>query len=220
MSGSSAIKSLFTEEDNITAEQASNPEAFYARFDSNKDRKIAREELPPSRLRDAFNFTDVNHSGYLEFEEFAPRFEEADPSDTPGRNVFVAIEAGGKGDITETHVRWEIRKNLPYVSSPLLYKNRLYLVKKGGTVSCLDPKTGVPYFERGRLGAYGEYYASPIGIDDKILIASEPGTITVIKASDELEILSSINMEEPIVASPAVMDSHLYIRTESHLWAF
>jgi outer membrane protein assembly factor BamB len=130
------------------------------------------------------------------------------------------VAAGGKGDITDTHVTWELRKNLPYVSSPLLYNNRLYLVKKGGTVSCLNPQTGEAYYDRGRLGASGEYYASPIGVDGKILIASEPGKIIILRASDEFEILRTIDMEEAIKASPAMADNHLYIRTENHLWAF
>ena len=220
VSGASRIKSLFSEQDEITDEQASNPDAFFARFDANQDRKLAPEELPPSRLRDAFNFGDHDRSGFLEYEEFEPIFEEADPSDTPGRNVFVAITKDGRGDITDTHVKWELRKNLPYVSSPLLYENRLYLVKKGGTVSCLNPQTGEAHFERGRLGAYGEYYASPIGVDGKVLIASQPGTVTIIKASDELEILDSVDMGEAITASLAMADSRLYIRTENYLWAF
>jgi len=125
------------------------------------------------------------HPGLVDFEELAPSFIEDDPQTKFGRNVFVSIKPGGRGNITESHVSWEKRKNLPYVSSPLLYKNRLYLVKKGGTISCLDPVSGDAYYERKRLGASGEYYASPIGIDNKILIASEPGMLIIIDASDE-----------------------------------
>ena len=220
VSGSTRIQSLFSEENALTQEEISDPEAFYARFDVNKDRKISKDELPPSRLKDAFNFTDGDQSGFLEFEEFAPRFEYVDPSEIPGRNIFVSVAAGGKGDITDTHVSWEKRKNLPYVSSPLLYKNRLYLVKKGGTVSCLDPTTGKPHYERQRLGASGEYYASPIGVSGKVLIASQPGKIIILKAADDFEILSTIDFKEKILASPALADNRLYIRTDKHLWAF
>ena len=219
VSGGNAIESLFPE-GFLTAEQASDADAFYARFDKNKDRRIHREELPPSRLREAFNFTDADRSGYLEFEEFAPRFETREVAEYPGRNVFVSVAAGGEGDITETHVGWEMRKNLPYVSSPLIYKDRLYLVKKGGTVSCLKPSSGESFYERKRLGASGEYYASPIGVDDKVIIASLGGKMIIIKAADEFEILSTIDFKERILASPALVDNRLYLRTDQHLYAF
>jgi outer membrane protein assembly factor BamB len=58
VSGGTRIESLFSEENGLTPEQISNPEAFYARFDSNKDRKLSRDELPPSRLKEAFNYSD------------------------------------------------------------------------------------------------------------------------------------------------------------------
>lgn len=218
--GSTRVRSTFPEDFPLTDEQASDPKAFFARFDSNKDNKISRDELPPSRMLEAFNYLDTNASGLVDFEELAPSFIEDDPQTKFGRNVFVSIKPGGRGNITESHVSWEKRKNLPYVSSPLLYKNRLYLVKKGGTISCLDPVSGDAYYERKRLGASGEYYASPIGIDNKILIASEPGMLIIIDASDEFEILQSIDFEESIKASPAIVDNRLYVRTDGHLYAF
>ncbi|QXD23540.1 PQQ-binding-like beta-propeller repeat protein [Opitutia bacterium ISCC 51] len=218
--GSTRVRSTFPEDFPLTDEQASDPEAFFARFDSNQDRKISREELPPSRMREAFNYLDTNASGLVDFEELAPSFIDDDPETKFGRNVFVSIKPGGRGNITDTHVNWEKRKNIPYVSSPLLYQNRLYLVKKGGTVSCLDPSSGVAYYERKRLGSSGEYYASPIGVDNKILIASEPGKLIILKASDEFEILESVDMNESIKASPAIVDNHLYVRTDQHLYAF
>ncbi len=219
VSGGNAIKTLFPE-GALSPEQISNADAFYARFDKDQDRKISREELPASRLKEAFNYTDSDRSGYLEYEEFAPRFEIQKTADYAGRNVFVAVSSGGKGDITDTHVTWEKRKDLPYVSSPLLYKNRLYLVKKGGTVSCLEPASGEAHYERARLGAPGEYYASPIGVDDKVIIASLGGKMMILNATDEFEILSTIDFEERILASQAVADNRLYVRTDHHLYAF
>ena len=218
--GSTRIRSTFPEDFPLTDEEASDPKAFFSRFDSDQDNKISQNELPPSRMREAFNFLDTNASGLIDFEELAPSFIEDDPQTKFGRNVFVSIKPGGRGNITDTHVNWEKRKNLPYVSSPLLYKNRLYLVKKGGTISCLQPDSGHAYYERKRLGASGEYYASPIGVDDKILIASEPGKLIVIPASDEFEILQSVDFQESIKASPAIADNRLYLRTDQHLYAF
>jgi outer membrane protein assembly factor BamB len=132
----------------------------------------------------------------------------------------VSIASGGKGDITESHVRWENKKGLPYVASPLLYRNRLYYVKNGGFVTCVDPASGTPHYERARLGVSGEYYASPIGVGDKILFAGKKGSIVILKATDEFEIEARIDLEDSIYATPAVVDNHLYVRSEGFLWSF
>lgn len=219
VTGSTRIQSIFPEELELTTEQITNPEAFYARFDANKDRKLSLDEMPPSRARDAFNFIDNNQTGVLEFEEFAPAFAE-NAGGLRGRNVLVSVEAGGRGDITESHVRWQTRKALPYVASPLLYQNRLYYVKKGGYITCVNPKSGEPYFESEKLGVSGEYYASPIGVNGKVLVASQGGVITLLKASETFEITGKIEMNEAILSSPAIANDTLYVRTENNLWAF
>ncbi len=218
--GSNLIESLFPESEQLTPEELSDPKALFARYDTNSDGKFSREELPPSRALDAFNFGDRNQDDFWDFDEFSPLFSTEPRRGMSGRNVLVSIAAGGRGDITETHVRWETRKALPYVASPLLYQNRLYYVKKGGYISCVNPDSGEPYFEPEKLGVSGEYYASPIGVDGKVLVASQGGVITLLRASDEYEVIKKIEMNEPIVSSPAIAGKTLYVRTENNLWAF
>ncbi len=43
---------------------------------------------------------------------------------------FTPIKSGGAGDITETLVKWKVRRVIPYVCSPIVQDNKLYLVKK------------------------------------------------------------------------------------------
>ncbi len=218
--GSNLIESLFPESEQLTPLELSDPKALFARYDKNSDGKFSREELPPSRALDAFNFGDRNQDDFWDFDEFAPAFSTEPRKGMNGRNVLVSIAAGGQGDITKTHVRWETRKALPYVASPLLYQDRLYYVKKGGYISCVNPDTGEPYFESEKLGVSGEYYASPIGVDGKVLVASQGGVITLLSASDEYEIIQKIEMNEAIVSSPAIANDTLFVRTENNLWAF
>ena len=218
--GSQRMASVFGEEVNLSKQQASDPNAFYARFDVNGDRKIAREELPPSRAREVFNFVDKNENGFWDFEEVAPGFGRPAEWKDNARNVLVSVGAGGRGDVTQTHVRWETAKGLPYVASPLLYRNRLYYVRNGGRVTCLDPSTGQPHFEGGRLGVSGEYYASPLGVGDRILFTARKGSLITLEASDQLEIHQTVDLEEGILATPAIVDNQLYVRTERHLWCF
>lgn len=219
-SGSSMVASLFGDEVNLSRKQASDVEAFFERFDLNRDNKISKEELPPSRALDAFSFVDRDQSSHWERKEIAPMFDPVDRSKMKGRNVLVAIKGGGRGNITKTHVLWETKKSLPYVASPLLYRDRLYYVKKGGWLSCVNPETGDPYFATKRLGVSGEYYASPVAVNDWIILGSDSGILSIVKAADDFEIVHSADFEEAILASPVVVDHHIYLRTEKHLWSF
>jgi outer membrane protein assembly factor BamB len=134
-------------------------------------------------------------------------------------DVMLAIKPGGEGDVTETHVAWRERRGLPELPSPLFYQGRLYLVKNGGVVSCLEPKTGKSVY-RERLGATGPYYASPVAADGRIYAASEAGVVSVFKAGDRFSLLAENDLAERVVATPAIVADMLYVRTDKHLFAF
>ena len=87
-----------------------------------------------------------------------------------------------------------MRRGIPYVCSPIVQDNKLYLVKKGGFVTCVDTTTGKPIYSQERLGVGGEYYATPITVGDRIFIAAERGTVFVIKPSDKLEIIAETRL--------------------------
>ena len=93
-------------------------------------------------------------------------------------------------------------------------------VQDGGRVTCWDAKTGKPLYEQERLGAEGEYYASPIAANGHIYLASSRGTITTIRAGDALEVEARNDLGESVMTTPAIADSKLYIRSANHLWAF
>jgi hypothetical protein len=137
-----------------------------------------------------------------------------------GANIAVAVKAGGKGDVTATHVAWRHEKGIPYVSSPLLYRERLWLVKAGGTLTSLDPATGAAQLDQARLPDRGEYYATPFGIDGHVLIGATSGRVFLVRAADQLEIVSELDFEEELLATPACVDGVLYVRTANALWAF
>ena len=134
---------------------------------------------------------------------------------------MVAIKAGGDGELNDTpFLAWERLKHLPYVASPLLSDDRVYLVKSLGIITCLDTTTGIPHFEAERTGVKGEYYASPVQCGDKILITSSLGTVIVIRDSSSFEIMAKNDIGEEIFASPAIVNNTLYIRSAQSLWAF
>ncbi|MAS96013.1 MAG: hypothetical protein CMO55_22645 [Verrucomicrobiales bacterium] len=199
--------------------ETDDPNWIFKRFDKNNDNRIVREELPESRMLDVFAFIDRDQNGYWTPEEPTAVIS----STAPGRNLMVAISAGHDGTLTEGQgIAWtyDNGKALPYVSSPLLLNDRVYLAKTGGILTCLDAKSGNPVFGPKRCNVGGEYYSSPVGWGDKVIHCAKQGVALILQEGDELNVLAEHNLEEEIYASPAIVDGTLYIRTRDHLWAF
>jgi outer membrane protein assembly factor BamB len=189
---------------------------FLAGTDRDKDGKVSKADTDGTELADFFSRFDKNSSGFIEREEWQGALDGL----SRGRNVVVAVKPGGRGDITDTHLRWSNPKGAPYVASPLFYDGRLYLIKDGGLLTVYEGSTGKLLLEKERLGVAGEYYASPIAAQGKILLASLSGVVMTVKAGDTLEVLTKADLGEPIFSTPAIADNTLYVRTRNHLWAF
>ena len=203
----------------VGPKEASDPGWFFKRFDKNKSGGITRDELPPSRALDVFNFVDSNGDDSWTPEEFG----RVQNSSAPGRNIMVAVEAGGENVIAPgSGLAWTYDKGkaLPYVSSPLLLDNRLYLIKTGGVLTCLNAATGATVYGPKRCGISGEYYASPIAWGNKVLLCAQRGVILVLKDAETMTILKEYDLGEEIYTTPAVADQVLYIRSKNYLWAF
>ena len=190
-------------------------DALLENADKDKDGALTREEMGNTELRQMFGVFDLNKDKRITADEYNPLRVLA----MKANNALLAIRPGGKGDITRSHVAWKETKGLPYVSSPLFYQGRIYLVKDGGMASCFDAATGATHYGQERLGAQGSYYASPVAADGRIYAASLNGTIVVYKAGDSLEILASNDMKERIFATPAIVENTMYVRTAGHLYA-
>jgi outer membrane protein assembly factor BamB len=131
----------------------------------------------------------------------------------------MAVRPGGKGEVGPANIAWSERKGVPGVPSPLYYNGRLYTFQNGGLVFCRVAKTSALLYS-GRLGAAGYYYSSPVAADNKVYIASEEGIVVVLEAGEKLNILAKNKLDGAILATPALADSNIYVRTETHLYAF
>ena len=129
--------------------------------------------------------------------------------------VLHAIRVDGKGDVTDTHLAWKLEKGAPHTPSPLLVGNEIYLVSDAGIASCLDAKTGTVHWSE-RVA--GNYSASPLLADGKIYLQNETGTGVVLKPGKTFEKLAENPLAEKTLASYAVTDGALFIRTEKHLY--
>jgi len=128
---------------------------------------------------------------------------------------LLAVRVDGKGDVTKTHVAWSLRRGVPYTPSPILIGDELYMVSDIGVATCLDAKTGMVLWQQ-RLN--GNYSASPVLADGRIYFQSEEGMTTVLAPGKEFRRLASSTLDGATLASIAVSNGSLFIRSDTHLY--
>ncbi|MBI5383518.1 MAG: PQQ-like beta-propeller repeat protein [Verrucomicrobia bacterium] len=137
----------------------------------------------------------------------------------PKNQPVFAIKSGGKGGITESHRAWTCRDATSDWSTPLFYRNQLFVLDGGKRVlACLDPKTGRKKWS-GNLGVPDQVWSSPTGADGKIYCLSERGTVVVLEAGNEFKVLAtnSLGDDGPSRSSVVVSGVQLFIRTGKNL---
>jgi outer membrane protein assembly factor BamB len=127
----------------------------------------------------------------------------------------MAIRPDGQGDITDTHVAWTLAKGAPKTPSMLLVDKELYFVSDAGIATCVDAKTGRVHWAE-RVG--GNYSASPLFADGRIYLQNEEGTGVVLAPGKIFHQLARNSLGERALASYAVTDGALFIRTEARLY--
>lgn len=136
-----------------------------------------------------------------------------------GGKESAVLELDGKG--LKGPRSYEIKEGLPYVPSPLVVDDHLYLLNDGGLLTCVEYSTGKVIYDRERMkGLRGstKYFSSPVYADGKIFCGSQSGEVLTVKEGPEFEILGVSTLDSPINATPAVGKDRLYIRTEKMLW--
>ena len=133
----------------------------------------------------------------------------------------LAIRPGGKGDVTRTHLAWTSPRGSPFVPSPILYGEHLYMVNDmASIVTSLDAATGRVVWQ-GRLGVAQRegFSASPVAVDGKVFFTNDDGETFVLRAGPKFDLMHVNRIGEPTLASPALVDGRWYIRTGSRLVA-
>lgn len=133
------------------------------------------------------------------------------------RGHVLAMRANGKGDVTVTKRLWKSSRYTPDCPSPLLYYGMAFMVRDDGMASCLDLRFGESSWQE-RLFT-DNVKVSPVAADGRIYILNGRGNCTVVRAAKEFEVLAQNDLDEPTIATMAIADGHLYIRTENALYA-
>ncbi len=127
---------------------------------------------------------------------------------------YLAVKVGGRGDVSQTHVQWLVKTGAPYVSSLLYYQGVIYMATETGIASAVDAADGKLLW-RERLG--GVFSASPVAADGKVYLLNEAGEAFVLQAGREFKVLRRNSLEERTLASPAISEGRIFLRTDEHL---
>lgn len=202
----------------------------------NKDGKVDKAEIqafagqapiPDAFFQRTFDRGDLNQDGFLEGPELDVAFLHPDNfsgakftslGESAAEEFILAVRGGGVGNVSLSHVLWKHRtKHTDHIVSPLVSDGRILLVKGGGISTVFETRAGTPLRGPKRLANATNYFASPVSGDGKIYLAGENGRIVVLKNGADYEELAVNDIGGSVVATPAIADGTLYIRTRDRL---
>ena len=141
----------------------------------------------------------------------------------PVRPVY-AVRSGQRGNLTlpegqraSAAIAWSHARGGTYIPTPLHYRGHLYTVNNNGILTCYRADTGEQVYQT-RLGTAGaSFSASPVAADGRLFFASETGEVYVLRAGPEFELLATNVMDEVVMATPAISNGLMVVRTLGHV---
>jgi outer membrane protein assembly factor BamB len=141
--------------------------------------------------------------------------------DIAADEYILAVRGGGTGDVSESHLLWKHRtRYTDHIVSPFVSDGRLFLIKEGGLSTVFALRDGSPIRGPQRIGNGGSYFASPVLGDGKVYLAGENGRVIVLENGPDYKVLANNDVGESIVATPAISDGGLFVRTRTGLSCF
>ncbi|HUT23264.1 MAG TPA: PQQ-binding-like beta-propeller repeat protein, partial [Sumerlaeia bacterium] len=128
---------------------------------------------------------------------------------------ILAIRPGGSGDVTKTRVLWTFDEGMPDIASPVTDGRRVLQVAAGGMLTCINAETGELLWEEYLDSAAS---SSPILAGDLVYLTCEDGATRIFRLAEKFEVLSRGELGEPVYATPAFVDSRIYVRGAKHLF--
>jgi len=131
-----------------------------------------------------------------------------------GTGSLFAVRLGGKGDVTGTHLAYRIDRAAPYVPTPLVTGDRMYLMSDKGIASCVEASSGKVLWTE-RVG--GNFFGSYVLVEGRLYIMSWEGFCLVLEAGDAYKLLAKNPLGEGSYVTPCVDGDRLYLKTYTHL---
>lgn len=133
---------------------------------------------------------------------------------------ILAIKPGAAGNITGTaSVLWQKTQRGPYMPTPVIYRDQLYVLGNAGIFDSYNYRTGDEVYRSRLLHKGSGFSASPVVSDGRLFASSEDGDIFVVRTGPAFDVLAQNSMNEPLMATPAIANSTLYVRGLKTLFA-
>ncbi|MSU64509.1 MAG: hypothetical protein EXS38_00030 [Opitutus sp.] len=131
-----------------------------------------------------------------------------------------AIKLSSRGDVTDTdNIVWHLRRSAPYVPSPVLSGNRLYMSKSNdASLSCLNALTGEPFYQDQPLAGVRSIYASALAANGHLYVVGREGLCMVLKDGPKFEVVATNELSDQIDASPVMLGKELFLRGHEFLY--
>ena len=125
-----------------------------------------------------------------------------------------------EGKETNDAITWSKKRGGPYMPTPVIYGDHLYVCSNNGILTVYDAKTGAQVYKERIAGTKSvAFTASPVAADGKLYFPSEEGDVYVVKAGPKFELLATNPMGEVLMATPAIVDGMIIVRGRQHLFA-
>lgn len=186
---------------------------------SHRKQKLSIVVNGPNQMR-AYDFGSGRQlwfvNGVNDWVAPSPVFSQGTIFAGSGKNgPLLAVCLDGEGDVSATHVVWRHSEGGPYVCSPLVYGNYLYVQDEDGILACYDAQNGNLQY---RHELEGKFTASPVSGDGKVYTTNDAGITSVIQAGPRFLLLAQNSLNEYTLASPAISGGNLFLRTEFRLY--
>ena len=224
-------------------------QSFVAALDASTGEDVwrtERDENPtwstPTVYRDRIFVNGFKHIGGYDLDSGAELWKLVGGGDVPVPTpivahglVFVtnahgpmapiyAIDEAAEGELSIDpddceHMAWSSPRGGIYMQTPLVYGEELYMCSDGGILACYDSGTGERiYRERLGTGLTG-FSGSAVAADGKLYFSGEDGTVFVVRAGPEFEVIAENDLGETCMSTPAVSEGRLFFRTRHHVVA-
>jgi outer membrane protein assembly factor BamB len=143
----------------------------------------------------------------------------------PPIQPIYAIKPTATGNITlaegkesNDHIAWSKKRGGTYMPTPIVYGDYLYTCSNNGVLTCYDAKTGEQIYRERVAGQSNSFTASPVAADGRLYLAGEDGDMFVVKAGPKYELIATNPMSEVMMATPAISEGMIFVRTISHVY--
>lgn len=185
--------------------------AIAGEHDKDGNGEITREEVAEAWLIRHFGWLDRDGDGVITEPDWTTLGKEVSKDHWGAYAIRLGSENPER--------LWNYRKNVSEIATPLVHDGVFFMVEKG-ILTSLDAKTG-ELVKRDRISEGSpKVYASPVAADGRIYLGTLDGTLAVVRATGDWQVLSSVDLGEEIWATPAIADGKLYVRTRGKMYGF